>query len=170
MTAPRVLILMGVAGVGKTTIGQRVADRLDWDFFDADDLHPAENVAKMERGEGLTSADRAPWLEALRALIERRLAAGAPAVLACSALKARYRERLHAADPRVRVVWLDAPAEVVAERLSGRRGHYAGPALLESQLDTLEAPAPTEAEHVDATGTPDEIARRVTRLLRDEER
>ena len=169
MTRPRVLILMGVAGVGKTTVGRLVAERLGWDFFDADDLHPPANVAKMRRGEALTDADRVPWLRALRALVERRLAGGTPVVLACSALTARYRNHLLAADPRVQVVWLDAPPAVVARRLGARRGHYAGRELLESQLATLEAPAQPEAARIEASGSPDETARRVVTVLSGEE-
>lgn len=165
MTEPYVLILMGVAGVGKSTVGRLVADRLGWAFFDADDLHPAANVAKMRRGEALTDADRAPWLDALRSLVERRLADQAPAVLACSALTARYRDHLHATDLRVQVVWLDAPPAVVARRLGTRRGHYAGLELLESQLATLEAPAQPEAVRIEAEGSPAETARRVVSVL-----
>lgn len=159
--SPTVLLLLGVSGVGKTTVGLEVAERLGWDFFDADDLHPAENVAKMARGGGLTDADRDPWLRVLRALLERRLAEGAPLVLAVSALKASYRARLLADDPRVRLVWLDATAEALAERLTTRRGHFAGPDLLQSQLDTLEPPAPGTAVRVQTDGTVDDVARRV---------
>lgn len=162
---PTVLVVMGVAGVGKTTVGRALADQLGWDFLDADDLHPPANVAKMARGEGLTDADRAPWLEAVRALIGARLAEGVPAVLACSALKQRYRRALAAGDARVRFVWLDAPAEVIAERLVARRGHFAGDALLPGQLDALEPPSPGEALRVAASGSPATTVRKILDVL-----
>ena len=163
---PTVLLLIGVSGVGKTSVGKAVAERLGWAFFDADDLHPPANVAKMERGEGLTDADREPWLQAVRERIEQHLSAGAPLVLACSALRASYRARLRASDPRVRAVWLDASREAIAGRLSSREGHFAGPDLLASQLDTLEPPSPSEAARVSAVGTVDEVARSVIVALR----
>ena len=163
--APTVLILIGVSGVGKTSVGHAVAERLGWTFFDADTLHPAANVAKMERGEGLTDADREPWLDAVRGVIEERLAEGVPLVLACSALKASYRLRLGTDDPQVRLVWLDATREALAERLARRQGHFAGSDLLASQLDTLEPPLPHEAIHVQTDGTVDDIARRVIAAL-----
>lgn len=163
--APTVLLLIGVSGVGKTTVGLDVADRLGWDFFDADDLHPPANVAKMQRGEGLTDADRDPWLHALCGLIDGRLDEQAPAVIACSALKASYRRRLKRDDPRVAMVWLDTARDAIAERLAAREGHYAGPNLLASQFDTLEPPAPEEAVRVVADGAVDDVARRVVRAL-----
>lgn len=158
---PTVIVLMGVSGVGKTTVGRLVAERLGWAFLDADDFHPLENVAKMTRGEGLTDADRAPWLSTVREVIEVRLAEGAPAVLACSALKRSYRAVLSGGDERVRFVWLDAPDEVVGERLSARRGHFAEGALLPSQRAALEPPEGGEAVRVAASGTPAATARRV---------
>lgn len=164
-TSPIVLLVIGVSGVGKTTVGREVADRLGWAFFDADDLHPPANVAKMERGEGLTDADRDPWLDALRGLIDGRLDEGAPAVIACSALKASYRRRLKRGDPRVGMVWLDTDREAIAQRLAEREGHYAGPDLLASQFDALEPPTPGEAVRVVAEGPVDEVARRVVRAL-----
>ena len=143
---------MGVAGSGKTTVGRALAAHLGWPFADADAHHDAEAVAKMARGEGLTDADRAPWLDRLRALIEQHLAQGEPLVLACSALKRAYRERLARAGEPVRFVWLHAPPEVLAERLEAREGHFAGVALLESQLAALEPP--TGALLVDARAGP----------------
>ena len=162
---PTVLLLIGVSGVGKTTVGQAVADRLGWEFFDADDLHSPENVAKIAAGEGLTDADRAPWLEAVRRLIERRLDEDRPAVIACSALKASYRAKLRGRDDRVGVVWLDAPQDVLAARLASRRGHFAGVDLLPSQLDALEPATPDEARRVEATGAVRETAQRVIAAL-----
>ena len=143
---------MGVSGVGKTTVGRRLAARLGWAFFDADDLHSPENVAKMQRGEGLTDADREPWLQSARSLIEQRLAAHTPAVLACSALKAAYRTQLCGDHARIAVAWLDAPPEVLTERLATRRGHFAGPSLLASQRTALEPPSQSEAVPIRAEG------------------
>src|SRR5690349_14696365 len=130
---------MGVAGAGKTTVGRQLADAISWEFHDADDFHSAENVAKMHRGEGLTDADRQPWLEALGRLIATVVRDGRHAVLACSALKHAYRvmlipEEIPAA--AIRFVYLDVPPEELERRLE-RRHHYAGPSLLASQLATL---------------------------------
>jgi gluconokinase len=163
---PTVLVLIGVSGIGKTSVGRAVAEQLGWAFFDADDFHPAANVAKMRAGEGLTDADRDPWLDAVRAVIERGLREGTPLVLACSALRASYRARLHAAHPQVQFVWLDAAATEIAERLASREGHFAGPDLLASQFATWEPPAPHEAVHVRADGTVAEVARRVIATLK----
>ena len=138
--APRVVVLMGVAGSGKTTVGTALADALGWVFVDADDHHSAASLAKMGRGEGLTDADRAPWLARLGALVRERLDGGPPTVLACSALRAAYRDALGADEPGVVLAWLDVPADVLAQRLAARQGHVAGPDLLPSQLATLEPP------------------------------
>ena len=143
-----VVILMGVSGSGKTTVGRALAQRLGWIFADADDFHSAENRAKMNAGIPLTDADRAPWLDALHAQVSQWTAAegvgaGGNAVLACSALKQQYRERLTAGiDPAsIRMVWLDGTEELIAQRLQQRAGHYMSPALLPSQMATLEPPA-----------------------------
>lgn len=157
---------MGVSGAGKTTIGRRVAERLGWDFLDADALHSLENVEKMRRGEGLTDADRALWLAALRERIEVALAAEAPLVLACSALRAEYRRQLAQDDPRVRVVWLDAAPETLRDRLTARAGHYAGAALLPSQLAALEPPERDEAARVAADAPVDAVVDAVLAVLR----
>ena len=157
-----VVVLMGVSGSGKTTVGQALAARLatgtgrSWAFADADDYHAPEATARMARGEALSDADRAPWLARLRALVDARLAEGPPTLLACSALKAAYRDALAAGRPGVAVAWLDAPPAVFAARLAARRGHAVGPAFLPSQLATLEAPA--GALRLDATRTVGEIA------------
>jgi gluconokinase len=165
---PTVLLLIGVSGAGKTAVGRALADRLGWEFLDADDYHPPSNVAKMQRGEGLTDADRAPWLDALRRLIARRLAQHAPAVLACSALKANYRAQLRHGDPRVTIVWLDVDPETIARRLEAREGHFAGPELLASQFEALEPPTPDEAVRIAVEGDVDQVARRVIDALRAE--
>lgn len=156
---------MGVAGAGKTTVGQALAVRLGWAFQDADDLHSAAALHAMAAGRALTEADRAPWLARLATLVRTRLADGPRTVLACSALRASYRSRLHAGDPRVLVAWLDAPPDVLAARLTARKGHVAGVDLLPSQLATLEPPA--DALRLDATRpvaeSTDALVRRVTR-------
>ena len=137
---PRVLIVIGVAGSGKTTVGRALAARLGWAFEDADDHHSADALATMARGVGLTDADRAPWLARLVDLIDQRATEGPPTVLACSALKARYRDVLRGDRSGVVFVWLDVSERVLARRLSERQGHVAGPDLLPSQLAAFEAP------------------------------
>ena len=156
---------MGVAGVGKTAVGKRVAAALGFPFHDADDFHPDANRRKMAAGVPLTEADRRPWLEDLA----RRMTdweAGGGAVVACSALRRRHRDLLAAASPgAVCFVFLDAPVEVLRDRLAKRRGHYMPASLLDSQLATLERPGPEEAMRVDASGDPDETARTAVAAL-----
>lgn len=138
---PRALVvLMGVAGSGKTTVGRRLADELGWRFVDADDLHPPTNVTKMARGEALADCDRAPWLDQLRDILGDAAERGEPLVLACSALKERYREQLALPAGRSLLVYLKATPELIAERLRRRTGHFAGPGLIASQFATLEEP------------------------------
>jgi gluconokinase len=146
-----VVILMGVAGSGKTTLGRRLADQLGWPFCEGDDLHPAANVAKMARGEPLTDDDRRPWLEALRARIAGALDAGGDLVVACSALKAAYRRLLQVDAARVRFVYLAVSPALVAERLRRRQGHFMKASMVDSQFDALEAPSPDQALTVDAS-------------------
>ncbi|WP_421932310.1 gluconokinase [Phenylobacterium sp.] len=138
------LVIMGVAGAGKSTLMRALAARLGWACQDGDDLHPAVNVARMARGEPLTDADRAPWLAAVDAWLDARRAEGEPAIIACSALKRAYREGLRAGRPGLRFVWLTGDPQVLAQRLADRTGHFAGPDLLTSQLATLEPPGPDE--------------------------
>ena len=140
MTTAPVVIVMGVSGSGKTTIGRRLAEAFALPFFDADDWHSPESVAKMRAGTPLTDADRWPWLDRLNALLRER-AGSSGAVLACSALKAAYRDRLRAGLPQCRLVHLTGDRALIAERLAARRGHYMNPALLDSQFATLEPPA-----------------------------
>ncbi len=130
---------MGVSGSGKTTVGAALADVLGLSFVDGDELHPAANVAKMAAGIPLDDADRAPWLDAVGAV----LAAG-PVVVACSALKRAYRDRLRAAAPALELVFLDGSRELLASRLVARPGHFMPASLLDSQLATLERPSPDE--------------------------
>ncbi|MBL8309485.1 MAG: gluconokinase [Burkholderiales bacterium] len=132
---------MGVSGSGKSTLGRALADALHGTFLDADDFHPPENVEKMRCGVALNDSDRAPWLNRLNGELRARQTAGECAVLACSALKARYRDTLAAGLPAVDWVFLDGDAEVIAARLRERRDHYMPPSLLQSQLDALERPA-----------------------------
>src|SRR5271154_2729799 len=134
-----VVVLMGVAGSGKTTVGKLLASQLGWEFADGDDYHSAANVEKMRSGIPLTDADRAPWLETLRALINGWIAAGTNAVLACSALKELYRETLQVG-PEVRLVYLKGTPELLRQRLHARTGHYMTEGMLQSQLAALEEP------------------------------
>src|SRR5262245_36318745 len=145
---------MGVSGVGKTTVGRLLADRAGWAFFDADDFHAPAAKDKMRRGEGLTDADREPWLQALRARIDALLAGDESGVFACSALKAAYRQRLDAG-PDVRFVYLKGTFEMIEQRLRERTGHYAGTSLLKSQFEALEEPA--DVPTVDASLPLDEV-------------
>ena len=135
-----VVVVMGVAGVGKTTVGSALARRLAWTFLDADDDHPAENVARMARGVPLTDDDRRGWIEAVRDRVARHVARGDDVVLACSALREAHRALLATAAPRVEIVHLAAARDVIERRLASRVGHFAGPDLLPSQLGDLELP------------------------------
>ena len=135
---------MGVSGAGKSTIAKAVAERLGWRFLEGDELHPAANVAKMKSGRPLDDADRAPWLAAIAAWIDRQAQAGAPAIVACSALKRRHRQVLTDGRPFVRVVYAEGDRELIRARLEARKGHYFPPALLDSQFADLEPPGPDE--------------------------
>ena len=164
-----IVVVMGPAGAGKTTVGQALAAALGWPFHDADDFHPAANVARMAAGVALTDDDRAPWLAALAALVARYAAEGASAVLACSALRHAYRDQLVAAAPAaVRLVYLRAAPALLAERLAGRRGHYFGAGLLASQLAALEEPDAHEGAPVlvlDAAAPVERLVARVRDAL-----
>lgn len=151
MKGMMIAILMGVSGCGKTTVGQALAHRHGFTFVDADDHHPDANVAKMKRGEPLTDMDRRPWLDALNALLRRARERGEPTVLACSALRQAYRERVAQDLPRdaLRWVFLQASEQTIQQRLHARRGHFMPAALMRSQFDTLEPPA-AEAVVIDA--------------------
>jgi gluconokinase len=133
-----IVVLMGVTGAGKTTVGRLLASALGCDFLDADDYHPEANVAKMRGGQPLTDDDRAPWLARLNEVLRERASDGV--VLACSALKERYRDRLLAGLPEGRLVYLRGTKALIAARLEARRGHYMNPALLDSQFAALEEP------------------------------
>jgi gluconokinase len=134
-----IVIVMGVTGAGKTTIGQLLAQQLNWQFADADDFHPAANVEKMRHGIALTDDDRRPWLESLHAAIAKWIGEGKNVVLACSALKRAYRDELEAG-PEVRFVYLKGSAALIAQRLRARHGHFAGEQILAGQFADLEEP------------------------------
>ncbi len=134
-----IVIVMGVVGAGKTTVGRLLAEQLGWSFSDADDFHPASNVEKIRRGIPLTDDDRRPWLERLRAQITTWIAEKRSVVLACSALKQSYRRELEAG-PEVRFVYLKGSPDLIAERLRLREGHFAGEQILASQFADLEEP------------------------------
>ena len=144
------VVVMGVQGCGKTSVGQALAARLGARFVDADDFHPPANVEKMRAGTPLDDADRAPWLARLNAVLRHSVAKGEPVVLACSALKARYRATLAERLPALRVVHLSGSYELIAERLARRNHRYMPPGLLRSQFDALEAPVDAVTVDVDA--------------------
>jgi len=141
---PGTILVMGVSGSGKSTVGRELAARLRRRFLDADDLHPSANVAKMKAGEPLTDADRAPWLRLIGQWLADQRAKGEPGVLACSALKRSYRDQLRTADPYLRIVFLDGSPDVLRERLAARHGHFFPARLLHAQLADLEVPGPDE--------------------------
>lgn len=129
---------MGVVGSGKTTVGTLLAQRLGWEFADADDFHPIANIRKISKGISLTDSDRAPWLASMRSAIQEWEKQGKNVILACSALKHSYREELRAGD--VRFVYLKGDAQLIAQRLHTRRGHFATDSILETQFSDLEEP------------------------------
>jgi gluconokinase len=160
MSFPRVIVVMGVSGTGKSTVGRALAETLDLPFVEGDDLHPPANVAKMADGIPLTDADRAPWLDRVAARLDQ------PGVVTCSALKRSYRDRLRAAAPDLVLVYLHGTPELLATRMAQRDGHFMPTSLLESQLATLEEPAADEdAIPVDVALRPDEIVELVTHRL-----
>ena len=134
-------IVMGVCGVGKSTIAKMLADRLGWQFFDADDFHPPANISKLKHAIPLNDEDRRPWLESLGKMLKFEIAAGRHPVMACSALKRRYREMLRTNGDGIKIVYLHGSAEFIMERLQARKGHFMPPALLTTQLDALEDPS-----------------------------
>lgn len=139
MASATFIVITGVTGSGKTTVGKLLAKDLGWQFHEADDFHPAVNVEKMRRGEALTDGDRQPWLDAVRAVIQSAVENGEKGILACSALKRTYREHLRVND-QVVFVHLAATPELIERRLEQRQGHFMNPSLLHSQFATLESP------------------------------
>ncbi|URM88942.1 gluconokinase [Streptomyces sp. MRC013] len=153
--APPLVVVAGVSGSGKSTVGRALAQRLGVPYGEGDDLHPRGNIEKMRAGVPLDDEDRAPWLDRVAGWLHDRLDSGG--VIACSALKRSYRDRLASVAPRVFFVHLHGPAELIAARLTARRGHFMPPGLLRSQYDALEPPAPDEhGAVVSVEGTPEE--------------
>lgn len=159
----RIVILMGVTGSGKTTIGQRLAKDVNWVFHDGDDFHPPANVDKMRRGIPLTDEDRAPWLAALEHLIRDLIMQGQSAVISCSALKQSYRDRLAANRDEVVFVYLKGDYRLARERLLSRKGHFMKADLLASQFDALEEPEGVLT--VDFAQEPDVIVGQIRQAL-----
>jgi gluconokinase len=155
MAEQHAIILMGVAGSGKTAVGSRVAERLGWTFLDADDFHPAANVEKMKRGIPLNDNDRAPWLDRMHAELRQQLSENHSVLLSCSALKDAYRDILRDQLPEVRFVFLDVDRSTLLDRLQKRQAHFFPKELLDSQLATLEPPK--DAFMVNANRPVDEV-------------
>jgi gluconokinase len=161
-----ILLVMGVSGSGKTTVGTLLAERLGWPYADADSFHPAGNVAKMRGGVPLGDEDRWPWLEAMAAWMDREIAAGRSAVTSGSALKRAYRDLLRRDRPQLRIVYLEGDRELVGARLTSRKGHFFPVTLLDSQFRELEPPAPDEGVlTVSAAGTPARIPSEIIERL-----
>jgi gluconokinase len=154
MSGPTMLVVMGVSGVGKTTLGRALAERLGWVFEEGDELHPAANIAKMKAGIPLNDADRAPWLDAIGDWIDHQLGAGRSGVITCSALKRAYRDRIAKGRPQVSFVFIQLDQADVAARIASRKGHFMPPSLLASQFADLEPPGPDEPVLVDDGGAP----------------
>jgi gluconokinase len=161
------LVVMGVSGSGKSTIGETLAGRLGWRFADGDRFHPASNVAKMSAGQPLTDDDRRPWLQAIADEIDRVCKAGQRLVVACSALKRAYREILLHGRNDVGIVFLDGTEALIANRLNQRKGHFMPPGLLASQFQTLEPPGPNERPiTVSIDGTVEAIVDAIIRQMK----
>lgn len=158
-----VIILMGVAGSGKTTVGRLLAAHLGWPFRDADDFHPARNQEKMRSGIALDDDDRRPWLEAIRATISLTVSRNANAVYACSALKRAYRKILATNGGEVKFVYLKGPQQLIARRVANRTGHFFDPALLQTQFEDLEEPC--DATVVDITQPPEAVVESIIAAL-----
>ena len=157
------VVIMGVAGSGKTTVGELLARSLGWTFFEGDSFHPASNIEKMSHGSPLTDADRWPWLERIREEMRRCAGRGTNAVVACSALRESYRAYLAADLPDVRFVYLRGDPSTILERLGSRERHYMGPEMLASQLASLEEP--TDALCIDIDHPPHEIVALIRRAV-----
>ena len=160
-----VIILMGVTGCGKTTVGKLLAEQLGWEFYDADDFHPEANVEKMRAGIALTDDDRMPWLQSLADLINTAHKDQRNIVLACSALKERYRDTLRHELKPVIFIYLKGGFELIKSRLEARKGHYMDPALLKSQFAALEEPPMDGAICVDISPEPQHIAESIKDVL-----
>jgi gluconokinase len=163
---PRHIVVMGISGSGKTTIATRLAEQLGWAFAEADEFHPAANIAKMTAGTPLTDEDRWPWLEAMRDWMTGQAGAGRSTVVTCSALKRSYRDLLRGADGDVSFVHLSGDPDLILERMKTRSGHFMPASLLPTQISALE---PLEADEpglaLDNTGTPDVVTARIVAEL-----
>lgn len=159
-----IILLMGVAGSGKTTIGRKLAEQLGWSFHDADEFHPRSNIAKMSAGIPLDDVDRAPWLAAIREHIDQCAARGVSAVVTCSALKEKYRALLLRGAADVRLVHLVGSFTLINERMRTRKGHFMKPEMLRSQFDALETPA--DAVTVDVAPPPEAVAAEIRERLK----
>lgn len=161
-----IVVVMGVSGSGKTTVGKLLAERLGWQYQEGDALHPPENVAKMSTGTPLTDADRIPWLHRIAARIDDWRSRGESGVVTCSALKRTYRDIIIGERPDVGLVHLKGSRELIGQRMAARKGHFMPAALLDTQFATLQEPAPEErAIVVDVGGTPAEIVDEIVRRL-----
>ncbi|HAX74250.1 MAG TPA: gluconate kinase [Cyanobacteria bacterium UBA11372] len=160
-----IVIVMGVSGAGKSTIGKMLASKLNWEFFDADDFHPPANIEKMRQGIPLTDADRMPWLLTLQDAIARILQQDRHAVLACSALKSSYREIVldNCDRSQIRLVYLKGSFQLIQQRLKQRQNHYMSQNLLQSQFDILEEPE--DAICVDISQPMDAIAQQISEMV-----
>ena len=162
-----IVMVAGVAGSGKSTIGSLLAGELGWEFEDGDDLHPAANIAKMKAGHPLTDEDRRPWLGAVAGWIDQHAAAGRSGVIACSALKRSYRDKLLDGRPELRMIFLEVISrDTLAARLRGRHGHFFRPEMLDSQLAAIEPPLPAERVIVvDDDNPPAEVVQEIIQRL-----
>jgi carbohydrate kinase (thermoresistant glucokinase family) len=164
--SPPILVIMGVSGVGKSTVAGALAARLGWPFEEGDTLHPGLNIAKMHAGIPLTDADRQPWLERVAAWIDALRAGKQPGIITCSALKRSYRQAIIGDRPEVRLVYLRGGRDLIAMHLAGRNGHFMAASLMRSQIDTLEEPDPNEDPLTVDVGPPaGQIADEIIRLL-----
>jgi gluconokinase len=152
-----IIIVMGVTGAGKTTVGSALAASIGWRFIDGDTLHPPANVERMRAGISLTDADREPWLASLHALIVQAAGRRESLVLACSALKERYRVAVAGDGRGIRFVYLKVPERVAVGRAAHRAGHFASPAIVPGQFAALEEPSAADALILDATGSPEHL-------------
>lgn len=164
MTSPKIILIMGVAGSGKTTIGRRVAADLGWPYHEADDFHSAANKDKMGRGIPLDDYDRAPWLASIRAAMDECVAAGKSAVFTCSGLKEKYRRVLMDGAPAVSLVYLACDFETSLARVGRRQGHYMKADMVKSQFEALEVPA--DALTLDTRLSPEKIVAEIKRRLK----
>ncbi len=158
-----IILLMGVAGSGKTTVGRQLATELNWPYYEADDFHSAANKAKMGSGTPLDDNDRAPWLAAIRTAMDECAAQGRNAVFSCSALKEKYRQVLATGLPGLRLFYLSGDRDLLLQRIAGRSGHYMKPAMLDSQLAALEPPA--DALKLDIQQAPAELVAAIRQSL-----